>query len=84
MGVEGEDSPPITLQFVREMGYCPAPLFRRAKLCALTALPQLVHAHVKVAGKQLCSHCRRTTTAYMCKACNVPLHIKCFGLVHEV
>ena len=58
--------------------------FAGPKWCALTMSPQVVHAPVKVARKQLCSHCRTTTTAYMCKACNVALHIKCFGPAHEV
>ena len=39
---------------------------------------------MKVARRQLCSQCRMTTTAYMRKACNVPLRIKFFGPAHEV
>ena len=58
--------------------------FAGPKWCAWTMSPQVVHAPVKVAGKQLCSHYRMTTTSYVCKACNVPLHIKCSGPAHEV
>ena len=58
--------------------------FAGPKWCALTISPQVAHAPVKVAGKQLCSDGHTTTTAHMCKACNVPLHIKCFGPAHEV
>ena len=58
--------------------------FASPKWCASTMSPQVVHAPVKVAGKRLCIRCYTTTTAYMCKASNAPLHIKCFGAVHEV
>ena len=53
-----------------------AAVFLRPKGCALTASPQVVHAPVKVVGKQLCSHCRLTSTVYNCQACGVHLHIK--------
>ena len=48
--------------------------FTGPKWCALTMSPQVVHAPVKVGRKQLCSHCRTTRMAHVCKACNVPLH----------
>ena len=49
--------------------------------CTTSSL--VVHAPVKVTGKQLCGRCLTTTKKCMCTVCNVPLYIKCFGPAHD-